>query len=121
VDLVAYDLFRNDTAAFGSWLQVRTLGGETGFGTVNAAGIGAIVRVTAGDLELLSHTAGGSGTGCQDSQFLTFGLGSEITVDQIEVYYPGGATVTVSGPIDANQRVWIQADGTVTYGWNPPM
>jgi len=121
VDLVAYDLFRNDSAAIGSWLQVRTLGGETGYGTVNAAGIGAVVRVTAGDLELLSHTSGGSGTGCQDSLFLTFGLGTELEVYQIEVYYPGGATVTVDGPIAANQRVWIQADGTVTYGWTPPM
>ncbi|MBW2276540.1 MAG: CRTAC1 family protein, partial [Deltaproteobacteria bacterium] len=121
VDLVASNLYRNDGAAFGSWLQVRTLGGETGFGTVNAAGIGAIVKVTASDLELLSHTAGGSGTGCQDSQFLTFGLGAETTVDQIDVYYPGGTSVTVDGPIVANQRVWIQADGTVTYGWAPPM
>jgi hypothetical protein len=120
VDLVAYDLFRNDSAAFGSWLQVRTLGGAGVSGTVNAAGIGAIVRVTAGGTELLSHTSGGSGTGCQDSMYLTFGLGSALTVDEIEVFYPGGTTVAVTGPIDANQRVWIEADGTVTYGWTPP-
>ena len=31
-----------------------------------------------------------------------------------------GAVVTVDGPIDANQRVWIEADGTVSYGFDFP-
>lgn len=122
VDLVAYELFRNDTAAEGNnWLQVRALGGTGSEGPVNSAGIGSVVRVTVGSETLMSHTSGGSGTGCQDSQFLVFGLGSSTTVDQIEVLYPGGTTVTVDGPIDAGQRVWVQANGTVSYGWGHPI
>jgi len=122
VDLVAYELMRNDTAAAGSnWLQVRALGGMSGEGLVNSAGIGAVVKVTVGGEVLMSHTSGGSGTGCQDSQFLVFGLGGATSAEQIEVSYPGGATVTVGGPIAAGQRVWIQANGTVSYGWGHPI
>lgn len=122
VDLVAYDLFRNDTAATGNnWLQVRALGGTSTEGEVNAGGIGAVVRVEVGGETLMSHTSGGSGTSCQDSAFLVFGLGAATEASQIEVLYPGGATVVVDGPITANQRVWVQADGTVTYGWAHPL
>jgi hypothetical protein len=122
VDLVAYTLFDNVSAAAGNnWLQVRTLGGTSGAGLVNAAGIGAVVTVTVDGEPHLGHTSGGSGTGCQDTAYLVFGLGTADTVDSIDVLYPGGAVVTVSGPIAANQRVWIRADGTVTYGFDHPI
>ncbi|HUT76108.1 MAG TPA: ASPIC/UnbV domain-containing protein, partial [Polyangia bacterium] len=121
VDLVAYDLFRNDTAAAGNhWLQVRALGGGSDAGTVNAAGLGAVIRVQAGSRQLLGHVSGGSGTGCQDSQVLHFGLGDATGADSIEVLYPGGAVVTIAGPIAADQRVWIRAEGEVGYGFAPP-
>ncbi|MFO8073227.1 MAG: CRTAC1 family protein [Polyangia bacterium] len=114
VDLVAGELLRNDTAAGDNhWLQVRALGGESSAGTVNAAGIGSVVRVTAGGSTAMQQTSGGSGTGCQDSQVLHFGLGSATEADAIDVIYPGGATVHVDGPIAADQRVWISADGSV--------
>lgn len=122
VDLVAYTLFDNETAAAGNnWLQVRTLGGASAEGLVNAAGIGAVVTVTVGGVPHLGHTSGGSGTGCQDTAFLVFGLGAAASADSIEVLYPGGAVVTVAGPVAANQRVWIRADGTVTYGFAHPL
>jgi hypothetical protein len=121
VDLVAYDLFRNDTAAAGNrWLQVRALGGASAAGTVNAAGIGAVIRVQVGAKQLLGHVSGGSGTGCQDSQVVHFGLADATAADSIEVRYPGGAVVTVDGPVAADQRVWIRADGAAGYGWAPP-
>jgi hypothetical protein len=121
VDLVAYDLFRNDTAADGNnWIQVRALGGMSSSGLVNAAGIGSIVKVTVGGETMMQHTSGGSGCGVQDSAFLVFGLGSATSASEIEVLYPGGAVVTETGTINAGQRIWIQADGTVTYGWAHP-
>jgi enediyne biosynthesis protein E4 len=121
VDLVAYDLLRNDTAAAGNhFIQVRALGGASAKGAVNAAGIGAVVRIAAGGETRLGHVSGGSGTGCQDSAFVSFGLGDLTSVDSVDVLYPGGALVTVDGPIDADQRVWVRADGSVGFGWAPP-
>ena len=122
VDLVAYTLFDNEAAAEGNnWIQIRTLGGTSSEGLVNAAGIGAVVTVTVDGVPHLGHTSGGSGTGCQDTAFLVFGLGAATEADSIEVLYPGGAVVTVAGPVTANQRVWIQANGTVTYGFAHPI
>ena len=116
VDLLAYDLFRNDTAAAGNhFLQVRALGGIT----ANWAGIGAVIEVDAGGQTLMSHVSGGSGTGCQDSLYVSFGLGAATQADEIRVFYPGGATATVTGPIDADQRVWINEDGSHSLGWAP--
>jgi len=116
VDLVAYDLFRNDTAAAGNhWLQVRAVGGVT----ANWSALGARVEVDAGGRTLMNQVSGGSGTGCQDSMYLHFGLGSAAEVDMIRVFYPGGAVATVPGPVAADQRVWVYEDGTVTFGWTP--
>ena len=116
VDLLAYDLFRNDTAAAGNhFLQVRAIGGIT----ANWAGIGAVIEIDAGGQTRMNHVSGGSGTGCQDSLYVNFGLGSATEVDQIRVTYPGGATVSVDGPIDADQRIWVYEDGTHTLGWAP--
>ncbi|MBN1944032.1 MAG: CRTAC1 family protein [Bradymonadales bacterium] len=116
-DLVAYHLFVNETASGDHhWLQVRALGGIT----ANYAGIGAQVEVEAGGLTRLGHVNGGTGTGCQDSLFLVFGLGDNTQVDEVRVTYPGGSSVTVAGPIAADQRLWIWEDGTVGTGWAPP-
>jgi hypothetical protein len=67
----------------------------------------------------MSHVSGGSGTGCQDSLYVSFGLGAATQADEIRVFYPGGATATVTGPIDADQRVWINEDGSHSLGWAP--
>ncbi len=116
MDLLAYDLFRNDTAAAGNhWLQVRAHGGVT----ANWSALGARVEVDAGGQTVMNQVSGGSGTGCQDSATQHFGLGAATVVDEVRVIYPGGASVTVDGPIDADQRVWVYEDGTVTYGWAP--
>ncbi|MCK6527647.1 CRTAC1 family protein [Myxococcota bacterium] len=109
-DILAYSLFRNDTAAEGRrFLQVRPFGGITS----NWAAIGARVEVAAGGKTLMAQVDGGHGTGCQDSQTLTFGLGTLASADGIVVTYPGGAQVSVEGPIAADQRLWVHEDGTV--------
>ena len=116
VDLLAYKLFRNDTAAKGNhWLQVRVIGGVK----ANWAAIGAVVELDVGGKTLMNHVSGGSGTGCQDSMYLSFGLGAATAADAIRVIYPGGDKVTVTGPIAADQRVWIYEDSKVSYGFAP--
>jgi hypothetical protein len=88
-DYVAYDLYRND-AATGHWLALRLVGDVAS----NRSAIGAIAWVTAGGVTTMRTVSGGNGTGCQDSQTLHFGLGASTTVDEVRVWYPGGATVT---------------------------
>jgi len=115
-DLLAYSLFRNDTAAAGNhWLQVRAIGGVN----ANWAAVGAVVEVEAGGVTRMNHVSGGSGTGCQDTMYLQFGLGGTDQVDEIRVTYPGGTTVSVEGPIASDQRVWVYEDGSFTTGWAP--
>jgi len=86
----------------------------------NSAGIGATVRVTAGDRTQLRYVQGGSGQGGQDSRYLHFGLGAADTVDRVTVTFPGGQVVSFDGPIAADQRVWLSQSGARHAGWGPP-
>ena len=115
-DVFADHLFENTSDGGDHWLQTKVVGV-----TSNRAGIGAVVRVTAGSTTYSRYVQGGSGKGGQDSLYLHFGLGSATTVDQITVTYPGGATVTYPGPIDIDQRVWLVEDSTTAVpGWSQP-
>ncbi len=117
VDLVAYDLFRNETMAAGNhWIQIRAVGGPLS----NRSAIGAEIVVEAGDSSYLRHVSGGSGTGCQDSMTQTVGLGTTTTVDGITVTFPGGPTVIVEGPLAADERYWIGESGLLGTGMTPP-
>jgi hypothetical protein len=85
----------------------------------NTAAIGATVRVRAGDSQWMRHVSGGNGQGDQDSASLHFGLGEDTVIDAIEVDFPGGETVLYAGPLDADQRVWLYEDGSISEGWAP--
>lgn len=117
LDVFATGLFRNTLAVpkKGHWLQVRV----SGQGISNWAAIGATVRVIAGAKSYLRQVSGGSGKGGQDSLYLHFGLGNATSVDEIRVTFPGKKTLTYAGPINADQRVWLHADGTHHTGWGP--
>ena len=94
--------------------------GHPGINGDNRLGIGATVRLRAGDLVRVRHVGGGMGYGCQDSPTVHFGLGQAARVDSIEVTYPGGGTVNYEGPFAVDQRLWLRADGSVARGWDPP-
>ena len=117
LDLLTYELFRNDlsdeTADFG-WLQVRAVGVGG-----NTSAIGATVAVEAGDLRQLRSVSGGSGTSSQDDLVQHFGLGDRDRVDRVEVTFPYGETVTVEG-VGTDQRIWIYSDGRSGTGIAPP-
>ncbi len=123
LDVVAYDFFRNrwsevDPAAVGHFLEVTLVGGAGAGGRVNRSAIGATVTVQAGGRTFIRQVSGGSGTGCQDSLTLHFGLG-DAAPEALEVLWPGGATTTLSTvPVDG--RLWIHEDGRTTEGWSPP-
>ena len=117
VDLLTYELFRNDLSAEtaeNNWLQVRAVGVGG-----NTSAIGATVRVEAGDLRQLRSVSGGSGTSSQDDLVQHFGLGNREVADRVEVAFPYGETVVVEG-VDAGQRIWVYSDGRSGSGMAPP-
>ena len=67
------------------WLQVRLAGAKT-----NRDGVGARIRVTAGDLVQIDEGHSGRGYQSHWGSRLHFGLGTHDRVDQIEVYWIGG-------------------------------
>ena len=80
-------LLRNDSVPTNHWLQVRLQGVKT-----NRDGIGAHVKVTAGDLALLDEVHSGRGYQSHYGMRLHFGLGNHDKVDRIEVRWIGGGT-----------------------------
>jgi len=58
----------------------------------NRDGIGARIRVTAGDLTQYAEIASGYSFGCSNSLSAEFGLGGRTRIDEIEVVWPGGVT-----------------------------
>ena len=80
-------LLRNDSVPKNHWLQVRLQGVKT-----NRDGIGAHVKVTAGDLALLDEVHSGRGYQSHYGMRLHFGLGNHDKVDRIEVRWIGGGT-----------------------------
>ena len=78
-------LLRNDGGNRNHWLQIRLVGTES-----NRDGVGARVKVVAGDL--IQHDERKGGTSYQSAQDprLHFGLGRRDTVDSVEVTWPSG-------------------------------
>jgi len=72
-----------------NWMRIRLRSP----GTLNTQGIGGVVRVFAGDLQMTrTVTAGGTGYASSGPPELHFGLGSNETVDAITVTWPDGQT-----------------------------
>ncbi|HET9481583.1 MAG TPA: CRTAC1 family protein, partial [Candidatus Polarisedimenticolia bacterium] len=84
------------------YLMVRLVGTRT-----NRDGLGAVVRVKAGEQTWTKVMDGQSGYLSQSSAPLYFGLGEASAVDSIEVTWPGSGTATVPGPIQPNQLLTI--------------
>ena len=99
-------LFQNtqDPLASGDWLDVK-LHGETD----NPSAIGAVIRVTEGDLTQTRQVVIGSNYQSQNPLRQHFGLGQvDGTVDRVEVDWPHGGK-TVLEAVDPNQRLALNA------------
>ena len=93
-------LFRNPGGK-NHWLKVRLVGG----GHVNAAAIGAQVRIKLGDKMLTRQVEGATGQGNQNDLTLHFGLGSHAEPISAEIRWPNGAKQQVETEIDRTLTV----------------
>jgi len=98
-------LLRNDGGNANHWLQILLIGNRS-----NSDGIGAVVRIWAGDLKLYDQKKGGMSYQSAQDPRLHFGLGSRKSVDAIEVRWPSGE-ITRLGQMAADQVVCIK-EGT---------
>ena len=78
-------LLRNDSKTGNHWIQVRLQGTKT-----NRDGVGARVKVVAGDLVQIDEVHSGHGYQSHFGMRLYFGLGKRNRVDRIEVRWIGG-------------------------------
>lgn len=123
LDLVAGDtrgqalhVYRNLVGQNQNLTRIRLVGG--GAGQANTSAIGAVVKVTSAGHTQTQYVSGGYGHGnVQADLVLTFGLGAECTIDQIEVDWPDAAhSVTVYKNVLANYAITLkQGQSEVTY------
>ena len=78
-------LLRNDGGNRQHWLSVRTEGTHS-----NRDGIGARIRVIAGDLHQVEEVRSGSSYLSQNALRVHFGLGTHTRVDRLEIRWPSG-------------------------------
>jgi enediyne biosynthesis protein E4 len=95
-------LYRNDGGNRHHWLAVRTRGVKS-----NRDGIGAIVRVTSGDVRQWQMVRSGSSYASQSDLTLTFGLGTNASPVAVEVEWPSGARDRING-VPTRQSIVIE-------------
>jgi hypothetical protein len=94
-------ILRNESQNQNHWIQIRLRGKTT-----NRDGVGARVKVTAGDLTQIDEVHGGRGYQSHHGSQLHFGLGRRDRVDRIEVRWMGGG-VEVFENADADQLLTL--------------
>ncbi len=97
-------VLRNDSPRENHWLQIRLLGRST-----NRDGVGARVKVVAGDLTLVDEVHSGRSYQSHYGTRLHFGLGSHDRVDRVEVHWIGGGvesldTLPVDGLVAVSEK-----------------
>ena len=102
-DLWENRLFRNDGPPH-SWLTLRLVGVRS-----NRDGIGARVRVRAGEHTQYATVSGGGGPGSANSLQLELGLGLAEQVEELEIRWPSGQ-IDVHGSLLTN-RMLILTEG----------
>ncbi len=83
-------ILRNDSANENHWIQIRLQGVKT-----NRDGVGARVKVVAGDLTQIDEVHSGRGYQSHYGTRLHFGLGKRDRVDRVEVRWIGGSVDVV--------------------------
>ena len=94
-------ILRNDSPSKGHWLAVSLRGVKT-----NRDGVGARVKVVAGDLSLIDEVHSGRSYQSHFGMRLHFGLGEKTKVDRIEVSWIGGGLDVIEN-IDVDQFVTL--------------
>jgi hypothetical protein len=108
----AAELLRNDGGNANHWLQILLIGTRS-----NRDGVGARLKVVAGDLTLYDQRKGGMSYQSAQDPRLHFGLGGRTRIDLIEIRWPGGASTRLTG-VAADQILAIQEGaGIVKYAF----
>ena len=94
-------LLRNDGGNRQNWLQIRTVGTVS-----NRDGVGALVRVSAGNLHQIQQVAAGDSYLSQSSLDVEFGLAHHESVDRIVIQWSSGIVQTLVD-VQANQRIVV--------------
>ncbi len=84
-----------------NWLKIKLQGTSS-----NGYGIGATVKITAGDLVRMEQLYGGGSFLSQDALELHFGLGERSVVDNIEIRWPSGIVQVVTN-VEPNQTITV--------------
>jgi len=98
----APQLLRNDGGNANHWLQIFLAGTRS-----NRDGVGARVKLTAGDLVLYDQRKGGMSYQSAQDPRLHFGLGHRTKIDSIEIRWPSGETTKLSN-LPADQIISIK-------------
>jgi hypothetical protein len=97
-------ILRNDSPNANHWIQIRLRATRS-----NRDGVGARVKVVAGDLTQIDEVHSGRGYQSHYGTRLHFGLGHRDRIDRIEVRWIGGE-VDVFRAVDVDQFITL-ADG----------
>jgi hypothetical protein len=98
----APQLLRNDGGNANHWLEILLIGTKS-----NRDGVGARVKLSAGDLVLCDQRKGGMSYQSAQDPRLHFGLGQRSTVDSVEVLWPSGS-VTKLASIKGDQIIAVK-------------
>ena len=98
-------LFRNSCDWDNGWLIIKTVGT-----TSNRDGIGARIKVTAGDHTQIREVAAGGSSMSQNMTSVHFGLGKAQIADSIEILWPSGVVQTLTD-VAVNQKLAITEPG----------
>jgi hypothetical protein len=100
----APQLLRNDGGNANHWLEILLIGVKS-----NRDGVGARVKVTAGDLVQYDQRKGGMSYQSAQDPRLHFGLGSRSKIDGIEIIWPSGI-VTQLANLKSDQIIAVKED-----------
>jgi hypothetical protein len=97
-------LLRNDGGNANHWLQIFLIGTKS-----NRDGVGARVKVSAGDFVLYDQRKGGMSYQSAQDPRLHFGLGHRAAVDSIEIIWPSGI-ITKLQKLKSDQIITVKED-----------
>jgi len=95
-------LLRNNGGNRNHWLEILLIGTKS-----NRDGVGARMKVVAGDLVLYDQRKGGMSYQSAQDPRLHFGLGQRTKIDSIEISWPSGMT-TKLGALNCDQIIAVQ-------------
>ena len=98
----APQLLRNDGGNANHWMEILLIGTKS-----NRDGVGARVKLSAGDLVLYEQRKGGMSYQSAQDPRLHFGLGQRSNVDSVEILWPSGS-VTRLGSLKSDRIIAVK-------------